>query len=279
MQQSIAHIRQSLAGIYSEGEINAFIGIIAESVCGWNTTQFLLQKDTVLSDDRRKKIKTIVARLQKHEPIQYILGKTEFYSLPVETNKNVLIPRPETEELVAWIIAEHKNAGGRLLDIGTGSGCIAIALAKHLPKMEVSAVDISEKALETARRNAAKNRVKVNFQLCDILSKNTDVIGHFDIIVSNPPYVLESEKEKMQENVLHFEPHQALFVPDENPLLFYEAIAGFSVENLSNGGALYVEINGMFAAKIARMLAEKGFFEIEIRKDLQGNDRMIKCRK
>jgi len=311
MKHSIAHIQKSLFEIYSESEINAFIGIIAQEICGWTTAQFLLNKNTILNDEQQEKIKKIVARLQNHEPIQYILGKTEFYSLPFEVNKNTLIPRPETEELVDWIISGHKNSAGKLLDIGTGSGCIAISLAKYLPKMEVWALDISEKALEIAKRNAEKNRVKVDFYKKNILKKhchcgldpqssekrgdsdfrqndrlNEGIAGQarndsdgFDVIVSNPPYVLENEKTEIQKNVLEFEPHQALFVPNENPLLFYKAIADCAREKLKKGGALYFEINRMFGKEIAEMLGEKGFFEIEIRKDLSGNERMIKCRK
>ncbi|MDR1699432.1 MAG: peptide chain release factor N(5)-glutamine methyltransferase [Prevotellaceae bacterium] len=279
MKQSLAHIRTSLAGIYPESEINALIRLIFETVCGWNATQFLLNKEVVLSDTQRKEIEVIVCRLRKHEPVQYILGKADFYSLLFEVNENTLIPRPETEELVDWVISEYKNFAGKLLDIGTGSGCIAVSLAKHLPQMDVSAVDISEKALETAGRNAKKNDVKIHFQQCDILMENQKIIGNFDVIVSNPPYVLESEKAEIQSNVLQYEPHKALFVPNENTLLFYKAIADFSVKKLNENGSLYLEINRMFGKETAEMLAGKGFSSIEIRKDLSGNDRMIKCRK
>ncbi len=281
MQQSTFYIRESLSGIYSGSEINALIRLIFESIFGWNITQFLLNRDKVLSIYERKKIEKIVMRLQNREPVQYILKQTEFYSLPFEVDENTLIPRPETEELVDWIISDYKNnVTGKVLDIGTGSGCIAVSLKKHLGAMEVLAIDISEKALvEIAKKNAKKNAVEVNFQLGDILVKDGKNIKKIDVIVSNPPYILESEKADMEENVLRYEPHQALFVPNNNPLLFYEAIADFAAERLNKGGALYFEINRMFGKEIAEILEKKKFFDIEIRKDLSGNDRMIKGRK
>jgi release factor glutamine methyltransferase len=282
MQKTITHIHHALTDIYSVGEINAFVGIIVEAVCGWNRTQFLLNKTAALSDEQRENIEKIVARLQHQEPIQYILGKTEFYSLPFELNRHTLIPRPETEELVDWIVSEHQNRTGKLLDIGTGSGCIAVSLAKHLPKMDVSAMDISAEALKMARKNAETNGVEVLFFQEDMLACR-DVARRvstamFDLIVSNPPYILENEKAEMQDNVLCYEPYSALFVPNENPLLFYEAIVDFAQKNLRSGGALYLEINQKFGKETAEMLRQKGFSDIEVRQDLQGNDRMIKCR-
>jgi len=284
-------IRQSLSSLYSEREANKLAINVLQHVTNLSQAAILTCKDTVLSENERQKIEQIVARLQKSEPLEYILGKTEFYGLSFCVSPDVLIPRPETEELVDWIIRDTKHPAPRILDIGTGSGCIAVALAKNIENSNVFAIDISENALEIARKNAEINNVNVEFFRKDIFKAPSmggvaavpppkspiegGFRGDFNIIVSNPPYVCESEKADIEANVLLYEPHTALFVPNENPLVFYRAIANFALTHLS--GSLYFEINRAFGQEICTMLGEMGFSDIELRKDNYGNNRMIKC--
>lgn len=224
-----------------------------------------------------------INQLKDEEPIQYIIGETEFYGLPFIVDSNVLIPRPETEELVDWIFREFSIEKSELgiIDIGTGSGCIAIALAKHLPNARVYAVDISKQALQIAKKNANQNNVNIHFIELDILKPKIipgiDKHLKFDIIVSNPPYVRESEKHEIQKNVLQNEPHQALFVKDENPLLYYDKITDFARLNLTTNGALFLEINQYLGKEMVALLQQKEFENIELRKDIFGNNRMVKA--
>ncbi|PTT02586.1 peptide chain release factor N(5)-glutamine methyltransferase [Flavobacterium sp. HMWF030] len=221
----------------------------------------------------------ILNQLKKEIPIQYLLGKTHFYGLEFEVNENVLIPRPETEELVEWIINENsktdKSKKIKILDIGTGSGCIAISLAKNIPNAEVYAIDVSKKAIETAKRNAIRNNVEVTFILQDIL-KTDELKCNFDIIVSNPPYVRNLEKEEIKKNVLDYEPHLALFVEDNDALIFYRKIAELAKKNLSENGQLYFEINQYLGKEMTNLLEKLDFKKIELRKDIYNNDRMTK---
>lgn len=221
----------------------------------------------------------ILNQLKKEIPIQYLLGKTHFYGLEFEVNENVLIPRPETEELVEWIINENsktdKSRKIKILDIGTGSGCIAISLAKNIPNAEVYAIDVSKKAIETAKRNAIRNNVEVTFILQDIL-KTDELKCNFDIIVSNPPYVRNLEKEEIKKNVLDYEPHLALFVEDNDALIFYRKIAELAKKNLSENGQLYFEINQYLGKEMTNLLEKLDFKKIELRKDIYDNDRMTK---
>lgn len=224
---------------------------------------------------------TALEKLIDYCPIQYILGDTEFYGSTFKVNKDVLIPRPETEELVEWIIKDlnekDKNRKEvRILDIGTGSGCIAISMAKNLDNKNVLAIDISEKALVLARKNAIENKVKLHFIQADIL-KPIDLGIKLDVIVSNPPYVRELEKKEMKNNVLKYEPDIALFVKDEDPLLFYDKISDLAVQNLNTNGKLYFEINQFLSKDVKTLLKEKGFNNIQIRKDMFGKDRMVKA--
>ena len=214
--------------------------------------------------------------MRHFEPIQYILGETEFYGLPFKVTPATLIPRPETEELVDWIIANCNKNPKTLLDIGTGSGCIAIALAKNLPAVKVSAMDISEEALKVASENAIYNKVTVNFSKKDILGTST-LPQKYDVIISNPPYVRNSEKEMMQKNVLDFEPASALFVEDDNPLLFYSKIAKLAKNYLNPNGFLFFEINEYLSKEVIQLLERESFSEIELKQDFFGKDRMIKC--
>lgn len=277
MRESIEYIQQSLGHIYLPEEVNKLSVMILESVTQFSQAKILTNKNTILSDIQHEKIRLIVERLKKHEPIQYILGETEFYGLNFDVNIYTLIPRQETEELVDWIITDVENSSPRILDIGTGTGCIAISLAKNLPTSFVKAFDVSVEALKTANINAKKNQVQVDFCEFDMLKKQECFNEKFDVIVSNPPYVCEKEKEEMKDNVLKYEPHLALFVPDSEPLLFYRAIALFAKNHLNVGGSLYFEINRAFGNETSNMLKEFGFSKIQLRKDLCGNDRMIKA--
>ncbi len=279
MKAGIASIRKELTGIYAKGEIESLIFLIFEKLKGYSRTQFLLAQEELLNDDERKKIEGILTRLKNQEPIQYILGMTEFYGLPFYTVPRVLIPRPETEELVQWIIQENKSLIPYILDMGTGSGCIAISLQRNIPQSKVLACDISPVCLETAKRNSELNSAKVSVIQYDILKQIPAVdFPELDIVVSNPPYVRESEKLQMEKNVLDFEPDLALFVLDNDPLLFYKRIADFAKIHLKAGGKLYFEINEAFGRECCDILQEKGFSKIVLKKDIHGKDRMIGCR-
>ena len=279
MKAGIASIRKELAGIYAKGEIESLTFLIFEKLKGYSRTQFLLANEEKLSDDDQNEIGKIIARLKNHEPIQYILGITEFYGLPFYSVPGVLIPRPETEELVQWIIRENKQLEPSILDIGTGTGCIAISLQKNIPQSSVFACDISPACIEAAQRNSKLNASEVLVFEYDILNEIPEVkFQELDIIVSNPPYIRETEKSLMEKNVLEYEPELALFVADEKPLVFYERIADFSRFRLKNRGRLYFEINEAFGRECCDMLQQKGFLEIVLKKDIHGKDRMIGCR-
>lgn len=271
----IEYIHSQLTNHYTKSELRILSSLILKDVSNLSFTDIVNCKFKNLSNNEKQKIIYIVERLQKNEPIQYVLGKTEFYGLDFKVNSNVLIPRPETEELVEWILLETKQVNPHLLDIGTGSGCIAIALAKHLHYGTVDAWDISEKALEVARDNANNNNVSVKFSNVNVLEP-VNIDKHFDIIVSNPPYITFSEKKELEENVLDFEPHEALFVPDEESLIFYNKIADIAVKILNDKGYLYFEINQAKGSDIIELLKSKGFSNIELRKDISGNSRMIR---
>lgn len=286
MQNSFNYIQESLSTIYPATEIRNSWLLIIEELTGYTRTQIIINKNSILSEEQNEKVQTIVARLQQFEPIQYVLGKTEFYSLPFKLTKDVLIPRPETEELVDWVLKDNPGFTGKLLDIATGSGCIAIALAKHFTNATISGIDVSEKALDAAKKNATINTVNVDFKKMDILKVDGEKEMHYvsteekacyDIIISNPPYICEQEKEYMHNNVLNYEPHLALFVPDDDPLLFYKEIALFASRNLVSGGKLFFEINQRFGKEVVNLLENAGFTGICLRKDISGKDRMIKA--
>ncbi|MDR0431124.1 MAG: peptide chain release factor N(5)-glutamine methyltransferase [Tannerellaceae bacterium] len=279
MNETLSYINQSLKSLYPPGEIQSFSRLIMEHVCGLSHHQLLI-RDRVLSQTDRLAIEEIVERLRKAEPIQYILGTTTFYGLTFRVNPATLIPRPETEELVDRVIKKHTGQPIRILDIGTGSGCIAITLSKYLPEAQIMAIDISEEALATARENNRRNNTPVAFVRTDILDipqAGKDIPGTFDLIVSNPPYVLESEKNEMEKNVLLYEPWQALFVPDNDPLRFYRAIIGFGNQKLNKGGYLYFEINAQCGKQVVELLRQEGYEAIELLPDISGKDRMIKA--
>jgi len=217
--------------------------------------------------------------LKEYKPIQYILGETEFFGLNFSVNQSVLIPRPETEELVELILKNHSGENLKILDIGTGSGCIAISLAKNMPSAKVYAIDISEDALSVAKENATRNQVEIQFFQQDILAELPDNIFNekLDIIVSNPPYITPIEKYSIHDNVLKYEPHTALFVPQNNPLLFYERIADIGHSLLNKSGFLYFEINALYGKEICQMLQTKGYSNIKLYQDISGKNRMIEA--
>lgn len=277
MQDSIQHIRTELAGLYPVTEINAMHRLIIETVCGWSFSEQQIRKTEIIGAAEAEKIKTIVARLKTAEPLQYILGETHFMGLKIKVTPDVLIPRPETEELVDLIISDKPENDCRILDIGTGSGCIALALKSRLAQAEISGIDISEKALEIARKNSKINGLDVHFFQADILNWQKLDWPDFDVIVSNPPYITESEKKLMHKNVLDFEPENALFVADADPLLFYNAIARFASEKLRRGGRIYFEINEKFGEETKKMLAGFGFIQIVIVTDIHGKSRFVKA--
>jgi len=273
-------IREKLSPLYPPSEVESLTRLILEHVTGFNRLQMHLNQTEPLPEPKIMQITEILNRLLRNEPIQYILGETEFYGLKFTVTPDVLIPRAETEELVDWIILEEKAHCKSLLDIGTGSGCIPISIDKNTNIDDVDGWDISEQALQIARSNAIRNDSKVKFFYQDIFAP-TGITEHsqWDVIVSNPPYVLMEESDLMERNVVDFEPHVALFVPDHDPLIFYRAIARFAAAHLQLHGSLYFEINEAMGEQIAKLLREFGFQDIQIRRDLQGKSRMIKARK
>jgi len=278
---------QELSSIYDAGEAESFFYLILEEKKRLKRIDLALNPDLTFSDEELQLWNSILEQLKLEIPVQYLLGKTSFFGLDFEVNENVLIPRPETEELVEWIInskisfAQFGIASGeklkdlKILDVGTGSGCIAISLAKNIPNAEVFAIDVSEKALATAKKNAEINEVNVTFILKNIL-ETEDLEQQFDIIVSNPPYVRELEKQEIKKNVLDNEPHLALFVDDNDALVFYRKIAKLAQKNLSPNGQLFFEINQYLGKEMINLLEKMNFKNIELRKDIYGNDRMMK---
>lgn len=275
VQQNINKIRQALSGKYSDRETDAFIRIIYENLLRYSPVDIIMHKDTVLSDFISAKIDRVIEELLNNKPIQYIFGYTYFHGHKFIVTPDTLIPRPETEELVDLIITENKGYDIPVLDIGTGSGCIAISLAIDMKFPVVTATDISPAAIEIAEQNAGNLKTKVKFIVADILKTNIPAKEEYSIIVSNPPYICKREKSSMEPNVLDYEPHSALFVPDDNPLLFYRAIAQYSIGALTKPGKLYFEINNIYAVKICTMLEEYGFTEISVHKDVHNEPRFI----
>lgn len=269
---------KELTNLYPKTEIDAFFFRLIEYKLNFKLIDVFSKEDFIISSDILLDMNIVINKLKNEEPIQYILGKTEFYNLPFIVNKNVLIPRPETEELVNWVINQVKNNTSykTLLDIGTGSGCIPISIKKNCPNLKVSTLDVSLKAIEIAKQNAVQNKVEIQFIHMDILQVKT-LENKFDIIISNPPYVREIEKKEINNNVLKNEPHVALFVSDENPLIFYNKIADLAKKHLNTNGLLFFEINQYLGKETKTLLHEKGFKNVELKKDLFGNDRMIKA--
>jgi len=259
-------------------EIDTFFFRLVENKLDFQVMDVFLKQDFIINSDTRSQLNTVLERLKKEEPLQYILGTTEFYGYPFIVNKNVLIPRPETEELVSWVLDDIINRDDKItvLDIGTGSGCIPISIKKNLPNASVFGIDISIDAIDVAKENALKNKTEITFLQKDILKTHT-LNKEFNIIISNPPYVRELEKKEINNNVLENEPHLALFVKDDNPLIFYSKIADLALLHLTKKGVLYFEINQYLGKETTTMLYEKGFTNVILKKDLFGNDRMIKA--
>jgi len=287
--QNIFHTE--LDAIYGQQEVNSFFYLCTEYYLNITRIQLTLEPELAITKPETETFFKALEHLKQQKPIQYLLGETEFFGLPFKVNENVLIPRPETEELVDMIIRSITSTSVensiRILDIGTGSGCIAISLAKNLPNAEVYALDVSPEALKTAKENAELNKVDINFIEANILElvENSSLWEDvalrqkgflFDIIVSNPPYVRNLEKQEIQPNVLDNEPHLALFVEDDNPLIFYKAITEFAIKNLKPKGQLYFEINQYLGEETKALLTNADFEAIELLKDLNGNDRMLK---
>ncbi len=271
---------EELTSIFDEKEIESFFYIILEAFHELKRVDLVLNPNLELDTIQLLQWETVLSQLKEQKPIQYILGETEFFGLPFYVNENTLIPRPETEELVQWILSNNQITKStnqlKILDIGTGSGCIAISLAKNLSNASVFAIDVSEKALATAKKNAELNEVKVTFIERNILETD-DLKQQFDIIVSNPPYVRNLEKQEIHKNVLEYEPHLALFVEDNDALLFYRKITELATKNLSKNGQLYFEINQYLGKEMVELLEKYNFENIELKKDIYGNDRMIRC--
>ncbi|WP_149206398.1 peptide chain release factor N(5)-glutamine methyltransferase [Flavobacterium johnsoniae] len=270
---------KELSSLYDAYEAESFFYLILEDKHKLRQIDLALNHELAFTEEDFVVWDSLLAQLKKEVPIQYLLGKTNFYGLDFEVNENVLIPRPETEELVEWIISENKGIDRKekikILDIGTGSGCIAVSLAKNLPNADVYAIDVSKKAIETAKRNAIRNDVNVTFIFQDILQAE-ELKCKYDVIVSNPPYVRNLEKEEIKKNVLDYEPHLALFVDDNDALLFYRKIASLAQNNLLAKGQLYFEINQYLGKEMIELLGKMDFVNIDLRKDIYDNDRMIK---
>jgi len=267
---------KELAFNFEEEEIIRFYYLLCAHFMKMNRAEVVLHTDDEIPPPTLEVLTSAFTKLKINTPIQYILGATDFYGSTFQVNQDVLIPRPETEELVDWIVKEYQNTSVKILDVGTGSGCIAISLAKHIQNAKVHAMDISEKALRIAKDNATSNQVEIKFLHQSILEINT-LNENFDIIVSNPPYVRYLEKGQMHENVLAHEPSIALFVEDHDPLLFYRKIAELAKVSLNSGGALYFEINQYLGNETVSLLKDLGYENVTLKKDMFGNDRMIKA--
>lgn len=287
-------LKEQLRDSYDGQESNAIATWVLEKLTGLPRTHRLAQRDEPLHAEQLHQLTAMAQRLQLHEPVQYVLNEAYFHGLKLYVDKNVLIPRPETEELVQWIVTDVKASGKnvfendctkadktrslKILDVGTGSGCIALALKKNIPKAEVWGCDKSDEALNVARRNAATLDVRVDFQSVNFLdAAQWNSLPQTDILVSNPPYISEKEKYTMPPNVVEYEPRAALFVPDADPLVFYEAIARFGKEKLHENGAVYVEIHEAQGAAVVQLFKNAMYTTVELKKDIQGKDRMVKA--
>lgn len=274
MNKIVAYIRSRLQPYYTAEEVSALSRIVCCDLLGQAPNDYYLGKDIALSPKKEQELEDILQRLSRFEPLQYIEGRTLFLGREFWVAPGVLIPRPETEELVELMLKEIP-ADARILDVGTGSGCIAISLAKELPDALVTAWDVSPEALSVARANARKLQADVRFVECDVLACQVDEVGLYDVIVSNPPYVTEAEKADMEPNVLQWEPSLALFVPDDDPLRFYRRIAVLGRDMLADGGQLYFEINRAYGREMVEMLRAMGYVGVRVEKDLSQNDRFV----
>ncbi|SDG66409.1 peptide chain release factor N(5)-glutamine methyltransferase [Chitinophaga filiformis] len=281
IQAAFTQLITSLAPIHDQREAANIAHIVMEHITGLSKMDRIVYKDRELTAEQSALLEKSLAALLAHQPVQYVTGSSWFYGMELQVNANVLIPRPETEELVEWIVQDVRNdrvLNRKILDIGTGSGAIPLAIKKELPAATVWAVDVSAGALETARTNARQQKLDVHFEQMDILDTTaTKSLPTFDIIVSNPPYICQRERTDMQEQVVAYEPSIALFVPDDDALLFYRQIGLLAKEKLYPGGTLYFEINEAFGEETAALLRRQGYIYVEVQKDLFGKDRMVKA--
>ncbi len=279
IQQAYLQLLQQLSTLYDNRESGNIADLVIEKITALRKIDRIVYKDTIISPEEQNLLSKITSELLQHKPVQYAIGEAWFMGMKLLVNEQVLIPRPETEELANWIIQDiktNKKKEVSVLDIGTGSGCIPMSIKQLLPYTYVTAIDISEGALQVAKINSVNLNVLIDFLLLDILDENTwKQLGHFDIIVSNPPYIRNSEGLTMRKNVMDYEPHLALFVEDNDPLLFYKKIATFAKTHLQQTGKIYVEINEEFAQEVISIFQQNSFFNIELRKDMQGKDRMV----
>jgi release factor glutamine methyltransferase len=288
------YVKEQLRDVYDHQETATIAGLLMEHITGLSKTDRVGRKDEELQGNQLGELHENIKRLKLYEPIQYVMHKSWFYGMELYVDEKVLIPRPETEELVRWIIDDIKALGKdvfirrpmdadkttqlKVLDVGTGSGCIALALKKTMREAEVWGCDSSEEALNVARRNGSSLDIRVDFQGVDFLDQAQQrLLPTVDIIVSNPPYIPFKEKGQMQKNVVGYEPGAALFVPDHNPLVFYEALAEFGKKRLYENGSIYMEIHEDMGNEVSRLFENKGYSRVELRKDMQGKDRMIKA--
>jgi release factor glutamine methyltransferase len=279
VQEALQNTRLELEKIYEAGEAAAIANWLLEWISGLGRQQRMLQQKTALTADQISQWRAALVRLLKGEPVQYVTGQTWFCGLPFFVNQDVLIPRPETEELVEWVISHCRFPIQQLdiLDVGTGSGCIAIALKKRLSKAGIAACDISEKALELARRNAENLQLPVHFQQLDFLDTiQREALPAFDFVVSNPPYIPEQDRDLLEKNVTEHEPSTALFVPNQDPLIFYKALASFGQRHLKENGMILMEIHAPLASNCVQLFEANGF-QTEVKKDMQGKDRMLRA--
>lgn len=280
MKRLIDKLHRALSTTYEGHELTAIIRTICCDMLGIGTTAYYLKEEVALTAGQETLLQSIIDRLQKGEPLQYIEGRAPFCGMEFAVNPSVLIPRPETAELVDWIVCEHATQQPRILDLGTGSGCIAIALGKQLPQATIEACDISAEALAVAKENARTNGAPVAFFGHDMLDPGTPLPHSYDILVSNPPYIRQSEAADMSAQVTEWEPHTALFVPDDDALRFYRAIAKLGqTEALLPGGCIYVEINQALGKETVALFESYGYKEVTLRKDIYGNERMIRVKK
>lgn len=281
LQEASFFLLNKLRTVYPDGEASAICDLVMESLTGSDKTERMMYKHNPVTAEEEEQLNVYAVKLLQHEPVQYVLHEAWFCGLKFYVDENVLIPRPETEELVEWIISNCKFPIDTLsiLDIGTGSGCIPVSLKRRLRKASVSAIDISEGAITVARRNATKLSADINFLQLDILDKNNwPALPTVDLIISNPPYIPEQDMTSMDPNILQYEPHTALFVPDNNALVFYEAIADLGKTKLNKGGLLFFEIHEDLGKTVTDLLEKEGY-SCEIKKDMQGKDRMVMARR
>lgn len=273
------YFHQKLDHLYNANEVDSFFWLLLDFELNIRKLDFMKDSELRMSESQLLTFISYSRRLVKFEPVQYIIGSTDFMGLDLLVNESVLIPRPETEELVNWVVKSvDSSAPLEIIDIGTGSGCIAIAMKSAMPKTFVTGVDVKREALEVAKENGAHTGIMVDWKMRDALNMPGEV-DKYDVVVSNPPYVLESEKSQMSSNVLNFEPHSALFVEDDDPLMFYEAISHWAIKSIRKGGYLFFEINEKYAGKTVDLLNEYGFSEIEVKNDIFDKARMIRARK